>query len=247
MSEQDNQESHPPQPTKDNRADYFKDIASFAKEEINYVRSAYKWLISLIAIVAIVGIAFTYTTISDFKKEAREEVKRRIDEEFKSDNIHNLVEKKAGEHIDRIADKLIEQKISDKISPQIKAVEQQLQKIQADFKITENNISELNAVSDFAMTVIAAQNDDRKAFDKLRSWSKDRKFPRYSEAEQAWIRVMNEHASPFEYTFTVPWREGIDPAKLSFAELESNFESAPSLIKVGLLEYIWKRQDIPKR
>jgi hypothetical protein len=152
MSGQDNQESHPPQQTKDNRADYFKDIAGFAKEEINYVRSAYKWLISLVAIVAIVGISvgiyFTYKSSIDFKKEAREEIDRqietlrdqvalRVDKQFRQENIQKMVEEKARERIDNIADKLIEKQIADKISPQMKSADEQIKKLKQRNEITQ--------------------------------------------------------------------------------------------------------------
>lgn len=258
MKEQDNPESKSPQVTKDNRTDHFKEITDFARSEIEWVRSAYKWLISLVAVVALVGVSvgiyFTYKSSSDFKKETREDldrlgkqVERHIEEQFKKENINKMVEEKAKARIDEIANALIDKQISDKISPQINSAQEKLEKIQKDFKITEDNIRELNAVSEFTMMVIAAQNDDRKAFDKLKSWANDPKFPRSSEAQQAWIKVMDEHESPFGQSFDVKWKDGIDPAKLSLTELDNAFKLAPSFIRVGILEYIWKRQDIPKK
>jgi hypothetical protein len=154
MNDKGDKKTEISQVTKDNRIDYFKEIADFARSEITFVRSAYKWLISMVALVAAVGISvgiwFTYNKISDFQKDMREEVERlktevsrRIDEEFKRENIHKMVEKKASEHIDAIADRLIEEKINNKVSPQIKLAQEQLEKVQSNFKLAENNIREL--------------------------------------------------------------------------------------------------------
>jgi hypothetical protein len=48
--------------------------------------------------------------------------------------------------------------------------------------------------------------------------------------------------------FTIPWIEGFDPSKLSLPLLAQQYQRAPatSLLKPALLEYIWKRDDIPK-
>lgn len=144
MSEQDNQESHPPQPTKDNRADYFKDIADFARKEIKWVASAYRLAFILIFALVAVGIFFTYKSSNDFKKEVREEVERlktevskRIDDEFKKENIHKMVEEKAKSRIDEVADALIEKQIAEKITPQIKSAEEQLEKLKQRNEISQ--------------------------------------------------------------------------------------------------------------
>ena len=101
--------------------EHYKGISDHAKSEILWVRSAYKWAVALAAIVAVVGIYFTYKSSSDFKEEANKEIDRRlnflelrmkyelekqvnelgktvenrVDQEFKTENIKALVESKA--------------------------------------------------------------------------------------------------------------------------------------------------------
>ena len=46
--------------------------------------------------------------------------------------------------------------------------------------------------------------------------------------------------------FTVNWKEGFDPSKLSFPDLAKEFHKVPVQTKTAFLEYIWNRNDIPK-
>jgi hypothetical protein len=46
--------------------------------------------------------------------------------------------------------------------------------------------------------------------------------------------------------FQVPWKEGVDPATLSFEDLKGAYDASPSPLRPALLEYVWKRNDIPK-
>ncbi len=187
MNDQDTRQIDSPQVTKDNRADYFRDIAEFAKSEINFVRTAYKWLISLVAVVAIAGIAFAYTSISDFKKDAREEVKRRIDEEFNKQTIHKMVVDKAKERIDEIADTLIEKQIANKVSPQIKLAQEALDKIQANFMIAEDNIKMLKKRNEIAQLadkgIIEASTDSYEELERIKETAESADIKAAADAE----------------------------------------------------------------
>lgn len=175
-------------------------------------------------------------------------VEARVDEAFKQENIRSLVEDKARTRIDQIADPLIRKNISQSIMPQITSAENKLEKLHTELNDARNTITDLKAILEFNTTVISAQNDDRLAFDKLRSWADDIKYPRHAEALQAWIKILDDHASPFVMSgYTIPWKEGLDPSKLSLSELKAIFSSAQPFIKLGLLEYVWNRKDFKKR
>jgi ribosomal protein L40E len=113
----------------------------------------------------------------------------------------------------------------------------------------QKDVSRLQDVTDFSLTVIAAQNDNRRAYDQIWAWSKDSLFPFQKLATQAVQTVMDQHDPPFSRSnFSVPWNEGLDPQKLSLPELWQQFKKSPRHIRLGILEFVWKkRTDISKR
>ncbi len=111
-----------------------------------------------------------------------------------------------------------------------------------------NAVSGLQMITDFAMTVVAAQNDDRKAFDQLTAWNKDKSHSFSSYASQALNTIMDEHAKPyFLVGFSLSWPQGVTPKKLTIEDLKKIYEAASSTEKPAYLEFIWNRQDIPKK
>lgn len=113
--------------------------------------------------------------------------------------------------------------------------------------ILDEAITKANAAMEFTMTVMAAQNDDRVAFDLLKKWSEDKTNPFSARAGQAWNTVFESHNEPM-YTsdLKVPWAEGFDPSKRSLPELAQQCQKVPAPLKPAFLEYIWKREDFPK-
>jgi hypothetical protein len=98
----------------------------------------------------------------------------------------------------------------------------------------------------FTMTVVAAQNDDRTSFDKLRELATLKDYPFANMAVAAWITIYEAHSSQISQSgFSLPWASGVDPAKLAFGDLSAAYQSTPAQFKPGLLEYIWNRSDIP--
>ena len=257
---------------------HYQDIVDRAHSEINWVRTAYKWLISIVGIVILVGLYFSYKSASDFKSEIRKEtedvknkltkevtelesrmksdldkqflelqnqVESRIDEEFKKENIHKLVQDKAKERIDKMATPLIKKELNENFLPKLTSAELNLKKMEIELN---KNIKSVNLITEFTMTVLAAQNDDRKSFDKLAEWSNDKLFPFSDMAKSVWIKILDDHAQPFFSSgFKIPWAENIDPSKLSFTDLEKMYKSAPQYLRLPLLEYIWTRKDISKK
>lgn len=105
-------------------------------------------------------------------------------------------------------------------------------------------------INHFMMIVTEAQNDDRVAYDKLLKWSEDKSFRLNSQAWQAWMGVTSKH-NPVAYRInrTVRWKEGVDPSKLSLLDLKRNYQAQGvlSFTKPAFIEYVWKREDIPKK
>jgi len=110
-------------------------------------------------------------------------------------------------------------------------------------------VGELQAYSKFNSTILAAQSDDRKAYDQLTAWASDASFRFQEAAAKAAQTIMDQHAQGmFMSGFTVPWEEGVQPDNLTLAQLKNAFNAAPPHIRVGVLEFTWnKREDIPKK
>ena len=137
--------------------------------------------------------------------------------------------------------------LSEEVADKNRRAEEKLNTL--DEAITKANatLTNLDAATEFTMTVVAAQNDDRNAFDTLKRWSEDKNNPFSSKAAQAWSTIFESHNEPmYSSGFTVPWNEGFDPSKLSLPELAKQYHGASAQLKPALLEYIWKRNDIPK-
>jgi len=137
--------------------------------------------------------------------------------------------------------------LSEEVAENNERAEEKLETL--DKAITKANITldGLEAVTEFTMTVVAAQNDDRKAFDKLKILAEDKAYRFSGRAQQAWNTIFEEHSKPyFASGFKVPWGEGFDPSKLTLPELAQQYQHVPAQLKPALLEYIWNRNDIPK-
>lgn len=128
---------------------------------------------------------------------------------------------------------IINQSVFTILANEYRLAEKILNKIQqAELKLTilDNGIqkaikalTDLNFISEFTMTVSAAQNDDRKAFDKLEQWSKDNNYPFSEKAGQAWQTIFESHNEPtFNSNFTIPWNKNIDPSKLKIASIKKS-------------------------
>jgi len=127
--------------------------------------------------------------------------------------------------------------------------EEKLSQLDKSIKHGNLAVKELQLYTQFNSTVLAAQNDDRRAYDQLWAWSEDSSFAFQRAAAQAVQTVMDQHnPAMFRSGFTVSWNEGVDPENLPLPELWQAFKNAPPHIRLGILEFVWeKRTDISKR
>ena len=126
-------------------------------------------------------------------------------------------------------------------------VEEQVKNLDTAFAKANEQTSELNFLLEFTNTVVAAQTDERSAYDKLREWANDEDHRFTHEAQQAYQKIMDDHSNPWTTGgFTVPWKEGFDPSRLNIKGLTQQYHSASAHLRPALLEYIWNRNDISK-
>ncbi|MFA7257295.1 MAG: hypothetical protein WC047_06965 [Kiritimatiellales bacterium] len=200
-------------------------------------------------------------------------VKLRVEQEFEAGNIKQLVETEAKNRIDVIADTLIKDEVARRITPlrdeltalisqtadeskqRLLLVDQRQEKSQQ----TENELGKLinethkilaqvQQQADFVMTVISAQNDDRKAYDQLVQWMNDPSFPLRDQAYQAQSRIQSSYFGWLgEGSYkTAHWKDEFDPRGLSIQEIEENWTSIPSLLARGYLDSVWNCTNITK-
>jgi len=118
----------------------------------------------------------------------------------------------------------------------------------------QNSLSEIvelqrksTLITDFMITVIKAQGDDRKAFDQLEIWAEDKTFFLQSDAFKVYAAIIDEHNPPFfKEPPDVLWKQDVDPSKLNLLELKHEYENIQWYLKPGLIKYIYGRGDFPK-
>lgn len=54
----------------------YKDIVEYAHSEISRVRSVYKWLISIVGIVIVAGLYFSYNSTKEFRSETEDKINK---------------------------------------------------------------------------------------------------------------------------------------------------------------------------
>ena len=122
----------------------------------------------------------------------------------------------------------------------LSAVEQTLQK-------ASTAVANLNALEDFTSTVIAAQSDDRRAFDKLEKWAKDKSYRYQDRASQSWESILDAHAQLITTSYEMPWKD-VDPKTITLSDLKKRYDQATELpLKIGLCEYLERLNDLSRK
>jgi hypothetical protein len=139
------------------------------------------------------------------------------------------------------------QAVSANAAAQLTEAQKKLTSLNAAATAVQATLDKVKQDEDFMMTVLAAESDSRESFDNLKKIADD-KSNRFSDmAGKTWHTIFEAHSLGFfQSGFTVPWLPNVDPSKLSLGELEQAYQLAETIIKPGILEYIWRRNDIPK-
>jgi hypothetical protein len=128
-------------------------------------------------------------------------------------------------------------------------VKQKLTETDSALRKAKENLSNLESYSQYYAVVIAAQGEDRIAYDQLGKLAADNSFPFRVHAYQTYQKIRDDHSQIiFDSKLPLIWKEGVDPNKLTFEQLKQQFSSANQdpYLRRAFLEYIWQRNDIPK-
>jgi len=210
------------------------------------------WLVSICLIAVFAGLALVFNerttelTVKGVGTIKAAATKAEIDAEVISE-IKDRVENQRV-IIDLVAKEAYEAKsISEEAANKNKMAEEKLEIISNSIKEAKSTIGELNSLSEYTMTVLKAQSDDRNAFDKLKEIALEENNPFSSNAKHAWITILESHNKPyFIADKKYPWNKNCDPSKLTLLELSQLYNTTYNYLKPNLIEYIWKREDIPK-
>jgi hypothetical protein len=150
--------------------------------------------------------------------------------------------------VDIVATEAVKAKeVSELVNAQSKDAAQKLEKLNLAITSANDALQRLQEEEQFQTLILAAQNDDRPSFDKLKKIAEDKDSKFNTLAGQAWVTISEAHSGPmFLSGFTVPWSPGVEASKLLLPELSAYYKATPSQLKPAVLEYIWKRDDIPK-
>ena len=109
------------------------DIVEYTRKEIEGARSVYKWLASILGLIIVTGIWFTYKSAKDFKDEIRadtkllkQEVETRVGRELGTEAIQLLIKEKVTARVDKVAESIIATQIDKRINPKIAEAEKKL-------------------------------------------------------------------------------------------------------------------------
>jgi len=208
-------------------------------------------------------------------EDMRKEVAKRIDAEFDSKQISELVRDKAKERIDTIADVLIQKDITNQIAPiriefldqlakSKEEIRQRVEQLDEDSKKTQKTEAELQTTiaearellakldeqSVFIMAVIEAQNDDRSAFEKLNNWASDPKYRWHDMAgsivQSICLNYYDPHDTKNYGTFN--WSAlPVKPESLNIQGMQQIWTSiVPSGAAKGFIDNVWGSTNITK-
>ncbi len=172
----------------------YKEIVDHSHAEIREVRSEYKRLNLLIAILIAIGMWFTYKSARDFKEETRNninelktQVTKRVDVELGTEGIRRLIKHRVSIRIDEVADSLIREQVRDHIDPLIKDANTKLSLLQDELE----KVRDRALLTELADRAIAESS--RNAFDKLEDISENSEegSPLRMASDAECLRVMS--------------------------------------------------------
>src|SRR5437867_1463717 len=82
--------------------------------------------------------------------------------------------------------------LAETAASQTTAAAKRLEAVDAALSAANQRVAELDKITEFTRTVVAAQNDDRGAFDQLELWANDESFPMREGALNSWRTILDD-------------------------------------------------------
>ena len=243
--------------------DHYERIVNRAHREIEQVHNTYRLLMSLLTIIFVLGISIaavvSWKTVggmndtingtiqhinSRLDREVdivQRQIKSRIDEEFKQDNISDLVEEKAK--------KTVEKKVESYLSATTKLIEEKVAGFEKESQMMTSSLDKLNERAELLFSIILANNDNMSALEDLKKLANDKNYTYFAEAQKAYDKIVKLLNSPIRLVRSIKWNEGIEPSKFALKDLIGIYhrEGERNGIKSQLIKYIWERGDFEEK
>lgn len=134
------------------------------------------------------------------------------------------------------------------LSAKNKTAEGKIKEIETAGTTIQETITELQETAKFFSTVVAAQTDDRHAFNTLVAWIDNKSYRYRQPAADAVVQIRAEFGGPIKPGFAnVPWPQGTDPEQLPLERLRDMYQSSVRLYKTSLVHAVWKSKVISKK
>ena len=131
--------------------------------------------------------------ISELKKDILEQsivIDSVRNELIKTIALSNQLNKKVVEASSFVNDTYIKVKQqSENIRDKSNYIDTEITRFDSVLSESQNNLSELSAFTEFNTSVVAAQNNSRKAFDKVYKWAEDTTYVFKEQAVEVWYTI----------------------------------------------------------
>lgn len=162
--------------------------------------------------------------------------------------INEVVESRALQRIDDTADNIISDKIRSEITPRLSTADSKVESLDTTIQEARSTLDEVKQQSEFITTLVAAENDDRHALDRLASWAEDPSHPMSQLARQAWLKIRIYYVGDeIKPTITFTWPSGIDPSHDSMDVLRAFYKTLPTDFHPVAVQQIWNNTNISKQ
>ncbi|MBI5723759.1 MAG: hypothetical protein HZA50_07375 [Planctomycetes bacterium] len=134
--------------------------------------------------------------------------------------------------------------LADDLSQKVHDAENKLLELDGTLSSAKNSLDNIEKLNEFIKMVIFAQNDDRKALEKLEVWASDPNFPMQQQANQAYLSILEKHSAPKfgPVKYPLEFRNGIVPAKLTIADFIEFYPDQHVYNKLGITlqrNFLW--------
>ena len=164
--------------------------------------------------------------------------------------IRGLVEGRTNKLVDELEPtikEIISKQTDERVKVALTETNESLASMNGTISEAKVSLGKILAIVNLTELITDAQNDDRSAFDELKKIANDQNNPLAKKADTAWRSLSTSFGTALQLEFNVPWLPDVDPSKLSLWALELAYnDAAEQTTRIGILQYMWKRSDIPK-